>query len=155
MQPTTKVKGSEAMNRSNRIEVRHEGGDRFAVQIRQHEITVDQPLLAGGTDAAPTPTELFVGAYSACVAFYARRFLHRHGLPETVTVRTAWRSESKPHRVGSIGFRIAASVPVELRGRFMSVIRGCTVGNTLMHPPDIRFELDDRPAVPREERKAG
>lgn len=127
----------------NRIEVHHGGDDRFVMRIRQHTVAVDQPLDAGGTDTAPTPTELFVGAYSACVAFYARRFLHRHGLGQSVTVQTTWSAEDKPHRVGAIDFRITAGVPVGLRPRFMSVIRGCTVANTLGSPPEVRFELDN------------
>ena len=58
-------------------------GDRFEVSIREHVVTVDQPVQAGGQDIGPTPTELFVAGLASCVAFYARRYLRRHKLDAT------------------------------------------------------------------------
>ena len=63
------------------LTVAHQGGDRFRIRVRGHEIDVDQPVGDGGEDTAPTPTELFVAGLASCVAFYARRYLARHGLP--------------------------------------------------------------------------
>jgi uncharacterized OsmC-like protein len=45
----------------------HLDGDRFAISIRDHMITVDQPVADGGQDTAPTPTELFVASLASCV----------------------------------------------------------------------------------------
>ena len=42
------------------MRIEHEGGDRYRVRIRGHELVVDQPTEDGGEDAGPTPTELFV-----------------------------------------------------------------------------------------------
>src|SRR6478752_1116476 len=56
------------------VRVRHLDGDRFAVDVRNHTLLVDQPLDVGGTDTAPTPTELFIAGLASCVAFYARRY---------------------------------------------------------------------------------
>jgi putative redox protein len=61
---------------SEELQVRHLGDDRFAIDVRGHEIVVDQPVDAGGQDTAPTPTELFVASLAGCVAFYARRYLN-------------------------------------------------------------------------------
>jgi hypothetical protein len=55
----------------------HLNGDRFAIGVRDHMLTVDQPLADGGEDTAPTPTELLVASLASCVAFYARRYLAR------------------------------------------------------------------------------
>jgi putative redox protein len=49
--------------------VRHLADDRFSIDIRGHVVNVDQPAYAGGTDTAPTPTELFVAGLASCVAF--------------------------------------------------------------------------------------
>ena len=38
------------------IRVDHKEGDLFEIGIRDHLIHVDQPVDAGGSDAAPTPT---------------------------------------------------------------------------------------------------
>ena len=60
--------------------VRDEGGEPYEITVRDHTIIADQPADAGGSDSAPTPTELFVASLAGCVAFYAGRFLTRHGL---------------------------------------------------------------------------
>jgi hypothetical protein len=41
------------------VRVDHKGGDLFEIAIRQHVLHVDQPTEDGGSDAAPTPTEMF------------------------------------------------------------------------------------------------
>jgi putative redox protein len=51
---------------SGELTVRHLDADRFAIDIRGHTLTVDQPKDAGGEDTAPTPTELFVAVSSHC-----------------------------------------------------------------------------------------
>jgi DNA-binding FrmR family transcriptional regulator len=55
------------------LNVTHQTGDQFQLQVRGHRLLCDQPLADGGTDQGPTPTELFVASLAACVGFYARR----------------------------------------------------------------------------------
>jgi len=129
------------MARPTEVQVSHHGDDRFVIRLGPHEVAVDQPFENGGTDTAPNPTELFVGSYAACVAFYARRFLHRHGLDESVTVDASWETENRPHRVSAIGFEVAAAVPPDLQARFISVVRSCTVGNTLRDAPEVSLKV--------------
>ena len=84
-----------------RMTVRHVEGDRFTLGIRDHDVVVDQPVNDGGTDAGPTPTELFVGGLASCVAFYAGRFLARHGIErEGLSVACDWAmADERPNRV--------------------------------------------------------
>ncbi|MET8897007.1 OsmC family protein [Streptomyces albogriseolus] len=58
----------------HRLEVTHVEQDAYTVDVRGHRLRVDQPLDAGGTDTAPTPTELFAASLATCVAFYAGRY---------------------------------------------------------------------------------
>ena len=84
--------------------VRLEEGDRFGATIRGHRLVIDQPVEDGGTDAGPSPTELFVAGLASCVGFYAERYLRRHHLPVdglAVDCTYAFRSD-RPSRVGSI-----------------------------------------------------
>ncbi|WP_405595402.1 OsmC family protein [Streptomyces sp. NBC_01410] len=67
----------------HRLDVAHVGDDAYTVEVRGHHIRGDQPIEAGGTDTAPTPTELFAASLATCVAFYAGRYLHRHDLPRS------------------------------------------------------------------------
>ena len=122
------------------LAVRHLGGDRFGIGIRDHEVVVDQPAALGGEDTAPTPTELFVASLTACVAFYARRYLTRHDLPvEGLEVTADFRTETKPSRVSDvdIAIRLPDGVPGERRAALLAVASHCTVHNSLTTPPTV------------------
>lgn len=130
----------------NEMRVRHLDGDRFAIDVRGHTITVDQPTDAGGDDTAPTPTELFVAGLASCIAFYARRYLARHDLPaDGLEIAVEYALGGHPALVSDISVRITprAAVPVERRDAFLAVASHCTVHNTLENAPDIRIALDD------------
>lgn len=126
------------------ITVRHLDGDRFAISIRDHTLTVDQPVADGGTDTAPTPTELLVASLTSCVGFYARRYLARHRLPtEGLTVSASYLMGSRPARVSEIHLDIELSdeVPAERREALLAVASHCTVHNTLDDPPSVTVSL--------------
>jgi putative redox protein len=124
--------------------VEHTGGDRFTVAIRGHQIVVDQPGELGGTDEGPTPTELFVAGLPACVAFFGRRFLARHGLPEGIRVTTEYAlSSDRPARVGEVRLLVETEgpVPPERQAAFQRVLEHCTVHNTLREPPEVTIAV--------------
>ncbi|MEU7398230.1 OsmC family protein [Streptomyces albogriseolus] len=129
----------------HRLEVTHVEQDAYTVDVRGHRLRVDQPLEAGGTDSAPTPTELFAASLATCVAFYAGRYLHRHGLPRTgLRVRTEFAmATDRPARVSAL--RLVIDPPPELpeqrRAGLLAVASHCTVHNTLHQPPEIAVEL--------------
>jgi len=74
-QVTERSVGADA----HEMDVRYVAGESYEVSVRGHRVLVDQPADAGGLDTAPTPTELFVASLATCVAFYAGRYLTRHG----------------------------------------------------------------------------
>jgi len=127
------------------IKVRPEGGDRYRIAIRGHEVTVDQPVDDGGTDAGPTPTELFVAGLASCIAFYGGRYLRRHGISERgFEVDAAFAFADRPARVG--GIELAVRLPQGFRpGRrsaFLAVLEHCTVHNSIVSTPLIQIALD-------------
>ena len=131
------------------LTVQHVDGDRFTIGIRDHLIAVDQPVIDGGEDTAPTPTELFVASLASCVAFYARRYLARHNLPTTgLTVTTEYRMGSHPARVSDIriGIALDSAIPDDRREALLAVASHCTVHNTVTHPPAIDIALADSPS---------
>jgi putative redox protein len=123
--------------------VRHVEGDRFTLGIRGHEVIVDQPRGDGGTDAGPTPTELFVGGLVSCAAFYASRFLERHGFErDGLSVACAWEMASeRPSRVSRIEIRVAvpSSLPQKDHDRLMAVVEHCTVHNSMVQMPEVHI----------------
>lgn len=134
--------------------VRPAGGRRYVIGVRGHRLTVDQPVELGGTDVAPTPTELFVAGLGSCIAFYAGSYLHRHGVPsDGLRVDVDWElSKDRPARVERIDVAITppTQLPAARYPALLAVARHCTVHNSLEQTPEVTVELDE--AAPR---KAG
>jgi len=124
------------------IWVRHLGEDRLGISVRGHELFADQPVGEGGEDSAPTPTELFLASVAACVAFYAERFLRRHGLStEGLVVACDYVWARDPARVGEIDVRVEApGLPPDRYEAFTRVVQRCPIHNTLGQPPQVRFK---------------
>ena len=126
------------------VRVEHKEGDVFEIGVRGHLLFVDQPVSDGGTDAAPTPTELFVGGLASCVAFYARRYLARHDLPTAgLAVTATFVMAGGPARVGEVQVAVTVpeGVPDERRAGMLAVARHCSVHNSLAQPPQVTIEL--------------
>lgn len=126
------------------VTVEHLDGERYVIGVRGHLITVDQPLADGGTDTAPTPTELFVSSFASCVAFYAGRFLDRHGLSRRGLRATAsfTMADDRPARIAAMTVSVSApTLPEERRNAFLAVISRCTVHTTLHQIPDIHISV--------------
>ena len=130
---------------TSQVEVSYLGGESYAAVTRGHALVTDQPQAAGGADTAMTPTELLVASLSSCVAFYAGRYLARHGLNRdglhvTATFTTA---TDRPARVDTARLRIAipGGIPPHREKALLAVASHCTVHNTLRQAPDVAIEL--------------
>ncbi|MFF3467121.1 OsmC family protein [Streptomyces sp. NPDC001984] len=128
------------------LEVSHVDGDAYAVDIRGHQLRVDQPTDAGGTDTAPAPTELFAASLAACVAFYAGRYLHRHRLPRVgLRVHAEFTMASDPPaRLDAVRVTIVPppELPEHRREGLLAVASACTVHNTLRLPTEIDIAME-------------
>jgi putative redox protein len=123
--------------------VRHQGADRFEIAMRQHVVTVDQPFPAR-EEAGPTPTELFIASVASCVAFYAARYLVRHGFPaEGLAVHAEYDLAARPSRVARIALRLTVpeGVPEDRHPALLAVASHCTVHNSLEQPPEVVIEM--------------
>jgi uncharacterized OsmC-like protein len=141
---TVDRKGNGTVLTNNFVSVAYKEGDHFEINVRDHQLQVDQPVEAGGMDIAPTPTELFIVSLASCVAYYVRRFLARHSLPtESLSVAAAFTMAERPRRVGRIDLSINLPCPIpdERAEALLAVASHCTVHNTLELPPDVTFEL--------------
>jgi uncharacterized OsmC-like protein len=131
------------------IKVTHEGGDRYRIGIRGHEVSVDQPVEDGGGDSAPTPTELFVAGLASCVAFYGGRYLARHHLAtDGFGVSCSFEfARDRPARVASIEISVTLpeGFPPERREAFLAVVEHCTVHNSIVMGPDIAIGFGAEP----------
>lgn len=127
------------------IVVTHEGGLRFAAQVRSHRVVVDQPVEAGGEDAGPMPLELIATSLGTCIALYVKQFLHSRGLPSAgMRVEIVQRGAGNPNRIAEFDARVVLRAPVppayaELLER---VARSCPAHNTLTHAARVLIAID-------------
>lgn len=123
--------------------ITHEGGLQFAAQIRQHRLLVDQPVSAGGEDAAPMPLELLGASLGTCVALYVQQFCHARGLPYE-----GMRVEVDPRGAhGRIGrFDVKVILPELLPPQYAELLervaRSCPAHNTLVHGAEVDVRID-------------
>jgi putative redox protein len=54
-------------------------GYRHIVKVRQHRLTSDEPVEAGGDDAAPSPQELLAASLASCTAVTMEMYANRKG----------------------------------------------------------------------------
>jgi putative redox protein len=136
---TTVQTGAELMD------VRFVSGEAYEVAVRGHRLMVDQPVDAGGEDNAPTPTELFVASLATCVAFYAGRYLTRHGFNrDGLGVSVGFdMAGDRPARVAVVRLtvRVPADLPAERMPGLRAVVSHCTVHNSLTTPPDVTIDV--------------
>jgi uncharacterized OsmC-like protein len=127
------------------VGVSYLGGESYAVATRGHALLTDQPVTAGGADTAMTPTELLIASLSSCVAFYAGRYLVRHGLNrDGLHVAAAFTTATdRPTRVAGVrlAIQVPGGVPPSRQAALLAVASHCTVHNTLRLAPDIAVEL--------------
>ena len=129
---------------AGRIAVTHASGEAYVITTRGHTILADQPADAGGGDAAATPTELLVASLASCVAYYAGRYLARHGLQRDglQVVAEFTMAADRPARVGAVRLHITApGVPAKRQAGLLAVASHCTVHNTLRQEPDVTIAL--------------
>jgi putative redox protein len=52
---------------------------KHTVQVRDHVLTVDEPLESGGEDTAPSPQELLAASLASCTAITMEMYAARKG----------------------------------------------------------------------------
>jgi putative redox protein len=126
------------------IIVTHDGGVRFAAQIRSHQVFVDQTLRGGGQDTAPAPIELLGAALGTCIAYYVQQFCHTRGLPyEGMRVEVDQQSAVNPSRIGTFVVRVLlpAELPAPYAALIERVARSCPAHNTLSLGADVAVTI--------------
>jgi len=73
---TTRTEGVGVMKASVR---RNDSKFKHTVQVRDHQLTVDEPLESGGEDAGPDPQELLAVSLASCTAITMEMYAQRKG----------------------------------------------------------------------------
>ncbi len=125
------------------MKIRHIDGYKFEIEERGIKVITDQPRPAGNNEGL-MPVDFLGAALGSCVGVYAAGFLMRNELAtDGLTVDITWQGARSPNRIGSYDIRV--NVPVALDERQQAsmarIVQGCTVHNTLHHPPEIAINL--------------
>lgn len=71
--------GSDRLTRMKAAARREGATFRHTVQVRDHQMTVDEPLDAGGQDTGPDPQELLAASLASCTAITMEMYAARKG----------------------------------------------------------------------------
>jgi putative redox protein len=125
-----------------RITVKHRYGQAFDIDIRGIRLLSDEPVVLGGEDEGPTPTELMVAGLAACAAEEGLRRLSQEGLPYQpfeIEADFAWDAGSE--RVASV--RLAVVLPSDLSDAAVKAVESamlaCPARKMLTEPPSLDY----------------
>jgi putative redox protein len=116
-------------------------GYAHTLSIRGHELTVDEPESAGGTDTGPNPQELLAASLASCTAITIEMYAERKGWTVgAVEVEVDHSSDAPGHARFDVLIKIPESLPDEQQERLREIAGKCPVHRALTR----EVEISDR-----------
>jgi putative redox protein len=113
---------------------RREGGSfRHSVRVRDHQLTVDEPLQEGGQDSGPDPQELLAVSLASCTAITMEMYAARKGWDighVEVDVQYSPAERGCPTRFELV-MRLPDDIPEEQVDRLRAIAAKCPVHRAL------------------------
>src|SRR5580693_3866134 len=112
---------------------RIDGTFKHTLYIRDHQLTIDERLHAGGDDAGPDPQELLAASLASCTAITMEMYAARKGWEignVEVTVEYTPAERGCPTRFGLV-VRLPEDLPPEQVERLRVIAAKCPVHRTL------------------------
>lgn len=106
---------------------------KHIVQVRDHQVTVDEPLESGGDDAGPDPQELLAVSLASCTAITMEMYAGRKGWDighVEVDVEYSPAERGCPTKFDLI-LRVPADLPEEQVERLKVIAAKCPVHRAL------------------------
>ena len=106
---------------------------KHVVQVRDHQLTIDEPLESGGDDAGPDPQELLAVSLASCTAITMEMYAGRKGWDighVEVDVEYTPAERGCPTRFDLI-LRLPADMPDDQIERLTVIAAKCPVHRTL------------------------
>jgi len=127
-----------------RLKAIYEGGAKFTVACRNHEITIDQPEDNGGENAGMTPPEIMAGSMASCIGFYVARYCQQAKIDATgLFVSCDWQVGGEPRHMESFDISInLPALPENRKKAVERVAKGCLIHATLGQNPEIKISLN-------------
>src|SRR5271155_3028063 len=125
--------GSGGLTRMRATARRDDGTFRHPVQVRDHSVTVDEPLEKGGQDSGPDPQELLAVSLASCTAITMEMYAARKGWDighVEVDVQYSPAERGCPTKFQLV-MRLADDVPEEQVERLRVIAAKCPVHRAL------------------------
>jgi putative redox protein len=108
------------------------------IEAGAHRLTVDEPLVAGGTDAGPSPTRLVAAGLASCIAITMEMYAQRKGWElGTVEVEVDVEYEDFTPTSFAATIELREGLSEEQRERLLAVARKCPVHKVLAGETDV------------------
>ncbi len=114
---------------------------RYEIGIRQFQLTADEPIEIGGTDAGPTPTELVFSGLGACKAITLKMYAARKDWPlDAVDAQVEAAQVDRRYHV-SVQLTLTGDLSEEQRERLLEISNKCPVHKLLASGAEIETVL--------------
>jgi putative redox protein len=117
-----------------RATARHREGFVHDVEIEDgaHRLVVDEPVVAGGSDAGPAPTRLVAAGLASCIAITMEMYAGRKGWRlDDVEVDVDVELEGFAPTAFTASIRFPEGLDEEQRDRLLTIARKCPVHKAL------------------------
>lgn len=129
-----------------------EGGYRCRVRARTFELVADEPPSAGGDDAGPVPTELFLASLASC---FTMALAHVAAKRDITLLELRVRASGEYDGLRFSRVRVDVQLGSDGQDAAHLVERAlavCYVSNTLRQPVQLDIAVDDEIVVSRHSR---
>jgi putative redox protein len=112
---------------------RNDGTFQHTVQVRDHQITIDESIQSGGEDAGPDPQELLAASLATCTAITMEMYAARKGWDighVEVDVQYSPAERGCPTKFDLV-LRVPENLPEEQLQRLRVIAAKCPVHRTL------------------------
>jgi putative redox protein len=112
---------------------RNDGTFQHTVQVRDHQITIDESIQSGGEDAGPDPQELLAASLATCTAITMEMYAARKGWDighVEVDVQYSPAERGCPTKFDLV-LRVPEDLPEEQVQRLRVIAAKCPVHRTL------------------------
>src|SRR5437763_10532947 len=124
---------TQGLSRMKATARREGAGLRHSITVRDHHLTVDEPLEVGGDDAGPDPQELLAVSLASCTAITMEMYAARKGWDighVEVDVQYCPAERGCPTKFELVT-RLPADVPEERLERLRAIAAKCPVHRAL------------------------
>ena len=130
-----------------RIVARRREGYAHDIELEGHDLRVDEPPEAGGTDTGPRPTQLLGASLAGCIAITVEMYANRKGWdvgPIEVDVEMSY--EGPVPNSFEVGVKLSAELSEEQRRRLLVIATKCPVHKVLAGEAAVRVRERLEPA---------